>query len=289
MNDTTITIAYTSGRSVNVILYQPDLSAWNPSTPAFDALTAANWGQHLLAMSEPNALGNYKLDLSTLAPALPANLLLIAKAYDGAAAGAAPISEPDGAFFWDGTKIVAAPALAALVPLSGAVNDAAPTASSFITNLGATDAYTGKILVWRAGTALAGQSEFVLSYSTSSRKITIARPFTGAPSNGDAFDLVVGTVPQPMVTSAVTLPGGSVSDATATTTSFVVASTDLNLTNALDWVDKVLLFTSGVNYKKWAHVVAFDTVAHKVTLLTGGGFSAAPANGDTFVLIGQMR
>ena len=79
-----------------------------------------------------------------------------------------------------------------LLVIPGAVNDAAPSASGFVTNLpsAVNDFYDGSLLTFTSG-ALDGQSHQVNSYNGATKAVTFAAldQWTSAPANGDTFDL----------------------------------------------------------------------------------------------------
>jgi hypothetical protein len=74
--------------------------------------------------------------------------------------------------------------------VSGSVNDAAATTTSFITDLTGTqtDHYSDQTLLWTSGN-LAGMSRSVLSYNESTKLVTIEEALPEAPANGDDFDI----------------------------------------------------------------------------------------------------
>jgi len=79
-----------------------------------------------------------------------------------------------------------------LLVIPGAVNDAAPSVSGFVTNLpsAVNDFYDGSLLIFTSG-ALAGQSHQVDTYTGATKAMTFAAldRWTSAPANGDTFDL----------------------------------------------------------------------------------------------------
>lgn len=74
--------------------------------------------------------------------------------------------------------------------VTGAVNDGAPSATTFVTDLpaGTDDHYKDSFLLFTAG-ALAGQVRKVTAYNGTTKAVTCAA-FTGAPGNGDAFRII---------------------------------------------------------------------------------------------------
>jgi hypothetical protein len=77
--------------------------------------------------------------------------------------------------------------------ISGAVNDASPSATTFITDLpSATDNfYEGQLLVWRTG-AMVKISEAIIAYDGATKRVT-TNTFPAAPANGDKFSITNGT------------------------------------------------------------------------------------------------
>jgi len=75
--------------------------------------------------------------------------------------------------------------------ISGTVNDAAATATSFVTDLASAvnDFYAGKILEITTG-ALAGQSREITAYVAATKTVTVGVAFTSAPANGVAFKIL---------------------------------------------------------------------------------------------------
>lgn len=75
-----------------------------------------------------------------------------------------------------------------LVTVEASINDASPSASSFVTTLTETDNdfHADKVIVFING-SLAGQSRIVSAYNGSTKAITVDEPLTSTPSNGDEF------------------------------------------------------------------------------------------------------
>jgi len=75
---------------------------------------------------------------------------------------------------------------------SAAVDDAAPTTSSFITTLtGAyADFYKGQIITFSGTSALYGICRPILSYNESTKEVTLFEALPVAPENGDTFDIL---------------------------------------------------------------------------------------------------
>lgn len=71
---------------------------------------------------------------------------------------------------------------------TGTVNDAAPTTTSFVTDLAeaSDDHYNGAFLLFTSG-ALTGQAREMDDYNGTSKTITVATAFTENPADGDAF------------------------------------------------------------------------------------------------------
>jgi hypothetical protein len=77
-------------------------------------------------------------------------------------------------------------------PTGSVVSDAGNSAASFKTDLAetATDYWNDALVVFVSGN-LAGQVKKVTAYNGSSKVLTVSGGFTGTPSAGDAFVLVV--------------------------------------------------------------------------------------------------
>ena len=73
----------------------------------------------------------------------------------------------------------------------GEVNDAAPSTTQFVTTLPSAvdDFYAGNPLTFTNG-ALAGQSRFITAYNAATKQITLDHALTGAPANGDSFNVL---------------------------------------------------------------------------------------------------
>jgi hypothetical protein len=73
----------------------------------------------------------------------------------------------------------------------GLVDDASPSASSFVTTLTAPDAnfFADKILVFTSGD-LRGQARIIATYNESTQEVTFDEPFTRAPADTDEFELL---------------------------------------------------------------------------------------------------
>lgn len=78
-----------------------------------------------------------------------------------------------------------------IISTDGAVNDAAATASSFVTNLSYSqdDFVNDKILVFTAG-SLEGQGRIIADYNGTTKAVSFDEPFTAAPADGDDFVLL---------------------------------------------------------------------------------------------------
>ena len=74
--------------------------------------------------------------------------------------------------------------------VSGAVDDAAATVTSFVTDLagGHDDHYADQTLLFTSG-SLAGMSRTILAYNSSTKLVTIEEDLPEAPGNGDDFDI----------------------------------------------------------------------------------------------------
>ena len=80
-----------------------------------------------------------------------------------------------------------------IISQDGSVNDAAATATSFVTNL--TEAVDGffhdKVIVFISG-SLSGQARHIETYNGTTKSITVSQAFTSAPSDADEF-LILAT------------------------------------------------------------------------------------------------
>lgn len=80
-----------------------------------------------------------------------------------------------------------------IISQDGSVNDAAATATSFVTNL--TEAVDGffhdKVIVFTSG-SLSGQARHIETYNGTTKSITVSQAFTSAPSDADEF-LILAT------------------------------------------------------------------------------------------------
>ena len=80
-----------------------------------------------------------------------------------------------------------------IVSADGSVNDASPTATTFISNLTNSNSsfYHDKVIVFVSGN-LSGQARHVESYNGTTKEITVSEAFTLTPANGDDF-LILAT------------------------------------------------------------------------------------------------
>lgn len=78
-----------------------------------------------------------------------------------------------------------------VISTDGSVDDASPTASSFVTTLTGPDEnfYADKILVFTSGD-LAGQGRIISTYDESTQRVTFDEPFTRSPVDTDEFELL---------------------------------------------------------------------------------------------------
>jgi hypothetical protein len=78
-----------------------------------------------------------------------------------------------------------------IVSAEGLVDDAIPTASSFVTTLTGPDAnfFADKILVFTSGN-LTGQARIIATYNESTQEVTFDEPYTRAPADTDEFVLL---------------------------------------------------------------------------------------------------
>jgi hypothetical protein len=113
--------------------------------------------------------------------------------------------------------------------LAGAVNDPAPTAASFITNLpsAVNNFYADRVLRFRTG-AQAGENRVIYSYIGATKTVYFDEPLTAAPSTADAFELVDAHV-HPITQMAV--QNWINSDRTLTSANVIWAETSRLLTS----------------------------------------------------------
>jgi len=80
--------------------------------------------------------------------------------------------------------------VSSIISEGATVNDAAATATTFITTLTSSvdDFYNDQLLIFTSG-ALAGSASPILDYVGTTKTVTVAEPFTSAPANGLTFDV----------------------------------------------------------------------------------------------------
>ena len=201
-----------TGKTVYVTIRSAVRTYWYTVTPELEALTMAHWADYDIALTETPAssffyVGDWPAALTTVG-------FYWVDVFEQAGVG--PVRADDTLIggiigYWNGTAVLpwaadvtqisgdstAADRLEAFLDamLSGAVVDddnPHPTASTFKTDLSAAshDFFNDAFVLFYSG-ALQGQSRKISDYSGSTKVLVFAKPFTTAPSAGDAF-IVIG-------------------------------------------------------------------------------------------------
>lgn len=193
--------------------------------------------------------------------------------------------------------------------VSGTVNDASATITSFISTLtgGHDDHFSDQTLYFIDGN-LAGMSRIITTYTSATKEITFDEALPEAPGNGDAFDVnpvhvhtqsqIADVVWDEVVTghtinntTGKILKGisegwiadeGSVNDVSATTTTFI---SDLTNATSSFFRDTTVAFISGALKGQTRIVSDYNGTTKAFTF--DEAFTSAPANTDQFIVLAQ--
>lgn len=186
-----IQIQSVTGQTLYALVRNGAGLVWRPSISAFEAFSAANWGNYATAigLTEQAGTGYFVGDFPA-GIVSPGTYSVDARLQSGSAAAISDASAGGGAMVWTGKSEVSP----ANDPMKRGVVQAspAPTTTRFAGDsaLSAADrAYGGKI-VFLTG-ANQGQSRQITGYVGSTKTISCAA-FPVAPSAGDEFGLYAG-------------------------------------------------------------------------------------------------
>jgi len=198
------------------------------------------------------------------------------------------------------------------IAIEGAINDATPTASAFITDLtnADDDFYKDALIVMTSGTQT-GQARPISAYNGTTFEITLDEAFTTAPIDTDEFIILVGhthpitdyvsngpiTTASGVVDSDLKLIDGSAAIlanfkasasaiVTGTAITGVLSTTQMttDLTEDTDdhFKNRVIIWTGGVLANQGADITAYDGTTKQLTYTAT---TEAPANTDPFVIV----
>lgn len=193
---TPIETAYATGMSLYVVIHNPNGKVWNTNTLAFENYNSAHWGQYAISMTEQTNSGYYSAPYPTQIEDVLTSEALYIRGGGSPALGDSSIgiAQSQGANVAAiGNDAIAAANLAASAGtmITGAVIAGTLTSTSFPTDLPDTtdDVYIGRIVVFTDGD-LIRQVGNIIAYDGATQTITVAAPFTGAPSSTDTFVIV---------------------------------------------------------------------------------------------------
>jgi len=193
--------------------------------------------------------------------------------------------------------------------VSGSVNDASATISSFISDLtGTHDDHFGDQTLYFTSGNLAGMSRIITTYISSTKEVTFDEEWPEAPANGDDFDVnPIHVHTKDQLSDAIwdeltndhtinntygkILKGisegwvadeGSVNDASATTTTFV---SDLTNTTTSFFSDATVVFITGALKGQSRLVLTYNGTTK--AFVFDEAFTSAPADTDQFIVLAQ--
>jgi hypothetical protein len=198
MADTTLRLAYPTGATLYAVIRNEADNIWNGTS--YESPNSTHWTTYATSTPEtPAGFGHYVCQFPTSSAAGSYSWEMKLRV-----GGSPAISDPTvgtGSGYWTGTTFDASgQATAANSTLagynnllnSGTVNDASPTATSFVGSSNfSTDSNLYRTLsVCFTNGVLQGAKAVVTNYNGTTKRFTFTSGFAVAPANGDAFTVI---------------------------------------------------------------------------------------------------